>query len=321
MRGTPASEQKRAGEQASDAGAAPLVIPLLLSDRAAPEQSNSTQLDWREAHSERGSPKRDRRRCDKHARAMQQHTSSEASSLTSESAESSRAHDCACLIDLQTRNQTRMARRTAGTALLLLCCLAVASATVVILDEAAAPADASYVQAELYPAAPRGSSTLLSEWSDFILGEAGLLTVAQTARQAPPLASTPNQRGTPDDYEVVRVGKVSATDLTPMTEGYRPTLHGYFQATAECDQFLRMWADQCAFKDEAQNIYHKAPAPFFQPGEDGNRKSSATYLSEVMNAWEETSPMAKSVGSFGGNPKTANYHAPTALDSQAAPPN
>ena len=217
-----------------------------------------------------------------------------------------------------------MTRRAACTAVMLLCCLAVASAAVVILDESAAALDAEgYVQAELYPAAPRGSSTLLSEWSDFILGEAGLLTVAQTARQnqPPPLASTPDQRSVAPDFEVVRVGKVSATDLTPMTEGYRPPLHGYFQASPECDQFLRMWADQCAFKDEAQNIYHKAPAPFFQPGEDGARKSSATYLSEVMGKWEEASPMEQSVEKFGGNPKTSNYNAPTALDAQAAPPN
>lgn len=54
-------------------------------------------------------------------------------------------------------------------------------------------------------------------------------------------------------------GKVLPNDLTPFTEGYRPPKHGYFQQSGECDQLLRMWTDQCAFKEETENVYHAGP--------------------------------------------------------------
>lgn len=71
----------------------------------------------------------------------------------------------------------------------------------------------------------------------------------------------PNQRADPPGWFWQRVGKVLPNDLTPLTEGYRPPLHGYFQQSAECDQFLRLWADQCAFPDAEDNVYHIGPKP------------------------------------------------------------
>jgi hypothetical protein len=104
-----------------------------------------------------------------------------------------------------------------------------------------------------------------------------------------PHVLAPDQRGTPGfgdqynyDYEVQRIGKVLPNDLTPFTEGYRPPLHGYFQQSAECDQFLRLWADQCAFKDEGENVYHKGPKVV--SGNREQRQGAAGHHREAARA-------------------------------------
>lgn len=60
---------------------------------------------------------------------------------------------------------------------------------------------------------------------------------------------------------------------------------------------------------------------FFEDGEDGERKSSSTYLKEVMDNWEKGSEMFKSAEKFGGTPKSDTEEAPTEIDDQKAPPN
>lgn len=60
---------------------------------------------------------------------------------------------------------------------------------------------------------------------------------------------------------------------------------------------------------------------FYEDGEDGSRKSSSTYLKEVMGKWESNSHMAKSAERFGGQPKTDDEEPPTVIDEQTAPPN
>lgn len=58
---------------------------------------------------------------------------------------------------------------------------------------------------------------------------------------------------------------------------------------------------------------------FFEDGADGDRKSSSTYLKELMGKWESASDMARSAERFGGAPKTTTEEAPTDIDTQKAP--
>src|SRR4051794_11413071 len=104
------------------------------------------------------------------------------------------------------------------------------------------------------------------------MGMSGLIMIGQSLADPNehPHYMAPDQRSTPGyggwapahqnfEYEWQRMGKVLPNDLTPFTEGYRPPKHGYFQQSAECDQFLRQWCDECAFKDEGSNVYHSGP--------------------------------------------------------------
>lgn len=243
-----------------------------------------------------------------------------------------------------TRRQMRESMTDMPAAVAVLCCLlalpllcSLSSASVLLDSSAAGVAlleDANFVEAELFPKEPRvGSTILVEEWSHYILGMSGLLAVKSHLGDpndhphflAPDQRSTPSYGGydtqTSYDYEWQRIGKVRPNDLTPFTEGYRPPLHGYFQQSAECDQFLRMWSDQCAFKDEGSNVYHSGPKNFFENGADGERQSASTYLKGVMEKWEKQSDMYLSAQRFGGQPKTETEEAPTDIDEQKAPPN
>jgi len=175
--------------------------------------------------------------------------------------------------------------------------------------------DEYYVEAELVPApAQDGSAALVEEWSEYIMGLSGLLSVKESVRGGPsdsmaPLAvpfEMPDQRGTPPGYEWRRIGKVLPDDPTPLTEGYRPPQFGYFHHSGDCDALMRLWADTCAFKDAAGNVYHAGPEPpntLYPAGADTSRPSASTYLAGVLGAWESSSNMASSARRFGGQEK------------------
>ena len=85
-------------------------------------------------------------------------------------------------------------------------------------------------------------------------------------------------------------GQVGSHDEFPQTEGYRP-IAGYFSQSAPCDRIMRIWFQECAFKDAPDSYYHKSAAKLFPPGTgvEGKMLPTATYIGNMLKASEPLS--------------------------------